>query len=75
MPVTQTPCPICHTLAPFDKALNPSRPFCSERCKLTDLGAWAAGEYSVEAAPQSVEEAEALLQAQLAPPHGSASKS
>ena len=26
---------------------NPSRPFCSERCKLIDLGAWAAEEYRV----------------------------
>jgi len=23
---------------------NPYRPFCSERCKLVDLGAWAAGD-------------------------------
>ena len=25
------------------------RPFCSERCKLIDLGAWAEEEYAVEA--------------------------
>jgi hypothetical protein len=28
---------------------NPSRPFCSERCRLTDLGAWAAEGYRVAA--------------------------
>ena len=27
------------------------RPFCSERCKLIDLGAWAAERYRVPAAP------------------------
>lgn len=37
---------------------NPNRPFCSERCKLLDFGAWANGEYSVpaEEAPPSLEE-------------------
>ena len=24
---------------------NPFRPFCSDRCKLIDLGKWASGEY------------------------------
>jgi endogenous inhibitor of DNA gyrase (YacG/DUF329 family) len=26
---------------------NKFRPFCSERCKLIDLGAWADGSYSI----------------------------
>ncbi|PTQ90648.1 DNA gyrase inhibitor YacG [Agitococcus lubricus] len=26
---------------------NPSRPFCSERCKLIDLGAWASEQYTI----------------------------
>ena len=26
---------------------NRHRPFCSERCRQIDLGAWAAGEYRV----------------------------
>jgi len=26
---------------------NPFRPFCSERCKLIDLGAWADGSYAI----------------------------
>lgn len=26
---------------------NPSRPFCSERCKNVDLGAWASEEFRV----------------------------
>ena len=27
---------------------SPFRPFCSERCKMIDLGAWASEEYRVE---------------------------
>lgn len=30
---------------------NAFRPFCSERCKLIDLGAWAADRYSISGAP------------------------
>lgn len=26
---------------------NPHRPFCSERCKLIDLGNWASGSYAI----------------------------
>lgn len=26
---------------------NPFRPFCSERCKLIDLGSWAAEEHQI----------------------------
>ena len=26
---------------------NPYRPFCSERCKLIDLGQWATGAYRI----------------------------
>ncbi len=39
-------CPICHQPAAYTKE-NPFRPFCSERCKLIDFGAWANEEYSV----------------------------
>ncbi len=28
---------------------NPHRPFCSERCRMIDLGAWVAEEYAVPA--------------------------
>lgn len=30
---------------------NPYRPFCSERCKLVDLGAWADEGFRVAATP------------------------
>jgi endogenous inhibitor of DNA gyrase (YacG/DUF329 family) len=35
----QVKCPTCGKPAPFTKG-NRWRPFCSERCKLIDLGAW-----------------------------------
>lgn len=40
------PCPRCGTLAAYC-ADNPWRPFCSERCRLIDLGDWAAERYRV----------------------------
>ncbi|WLF84026.1 DNA gyrase inhibitor YacG [Moraxella sp. ZY210820] len=38
-------CPHCQKQTTW--ANNPSRPFCSERCKLIDLGAWASDEYRI----------------------------
>ena len=42
------PCPACGTPALFGSA-NPWRPFCSKRCRLTDLGAWASESYRIPA--------------------------
>ena len=39
-------CPRCGKQAAWD-GKNPFRPFCSERCKLFDLGAWATEKYRV----------------------------
>lgn len=41
-------CPVCGTPSPFDPG-NAHRPFCSERCKLIDLGQWATESYRVPA--------------------------
>ncbi len=51
-------CPRCGALAHFDPS-NPYRPFCSERCRLIDLGAWASESYRVPAAepPEPPDEA------------------
>jgi uncharacterized protein len=38
-------CPTCKK--PIEWKDNPYRPFCSERCKLVDLGRWVNDEYSV----------------------------
>lgn len=41
----QITCPICKKKTTWEE--NPWRPFCSERCKLIDLGKWASGEYKI----------------------------
>jgi len=38
-------CPICKT--PVDSQKTKEFPFCSERCRLLDLGAWSAEKYVV----------------------------
>jgi uncharacterized protein len=40
-------CPNCDK--PVELRGNPFRPFCSERCKLLDLGNWVDGNYRVPA--------------------------
>ena len=37
------PCPTCGRKAPWSTD-NPWRPFCSERCRLIDLGEWLGEE-------------------------------
>lgn len=41
----QIRCPICKKMTTWEE--NPWRPFCSERCKLIDLGKWATEEYRI----------------------------
>jgi endogenous inhibitor of DNA gyrase (YacG/DUF329 family) len=43
------PCPACRK--PVRWAGNPDRPFCSERCRVADLGDWAAERYRVPGEP------------------------
>lgn len=40
------PCPECKKDAIFSPD-NPDRPFCSERCRLIDLGLWANEEHKI----------------------------
>jgi len=48
--VTTVSCPRCGAPAAFSAA-NMWRPFCSERCRLIDLGNWAAENYRMPEAP------------------------
>ena len=50
-------CPTCGKEVPWD-ARNKYRPFCSERCKLMDLGQWAAERYRVAGEPINPEPAD-----------------
>ncbi len=49
------PCPTCAASAPDD---GPYTPFCSERCRLADLGRWFDGRYVVsrEATPDDLDD-------------------
>ena len=48
-------CPICRK--PVAKAAE-DFPFCSERCRLIDLGKWANGQYVVSSPMQDTDDAE-----------------
>lgn len=38
-------CPTCRADVTWEN--NPHRPFCSERCRLIDLGAWVQEKYRI----------------------------
>jgi endogenous inhibitor of DNA gyrase (YacG/DUF329 family) len=37
-------CPICKKIV---NGSDPDAPFCSDRCRVIDLGKWASGEYRI----------------------------
>lgn len=49
-PVARVACPTCGAGVAWQPE-NRFRPFCSERCKMADLGAWANEEYRVPIPP------------------------
>ena len=51
-------CPICKNTTTWEE--NPWRPFCSERCKLIDLGKWVSDEYKIPV--KSEEEIEGIAE-------------
>src|SRR4029450_9921784 len=64
--VKKVACPQCGATV----ACTPTsrwRPFCSERCKLIDLGAWASERYRVPVAEDPGEDAD--IQESDVPPH------
>ncbi|MDF1565692.1 MAG: DNA gyrase inhibitor YacG [Deltaproteobacteria bacterium] len=48
-------CPICEAPA-GPRSGNPAAPFCSERCRLIDLGRWLDGDYRIPGSPAAVPE-------------------
>ncbi len=47
-------CPTCNTNVPWQKKQQ-WKPFCSERCKLIDLGEWASEGHSIAGESVQVE--------------------
>lgn len=52
MRAKEVQCPTCGKGVPWSRD-NRWRPFCSERCRLIDLGAWFGGDYRLPADDQS----------------------
>ena len=46
MSLKSVSCPTCHRPVEWSPD-SPYRPFCSERCKLIDLGAWASEKHVI----------------------------
>ncbi len=58
---TKVKCPTCSSQVIWG-AQSPFRPFCSERCKLIDLGDWAAENHRIpDKMPIDAELSEAFL--------------
>jgi endogenous inhibitor of DNA gyrase (YacG/DUF329 family) len=55
--VLKVKCPVCGRPVEWT-ADYPYRPFCSERCELIDLGAWAAEENRISEALYDADETE-----------------
>jgi len=71
MAVPHVKCPTCQR--EIDWSQSPFRPFCSERCKLIDLGAWLTEKHTIpgEPAPDEAERAPAHDDDADAPPRPS----
>jgi endogenous inhibitor of DNA gyrase (YacG/DUF329 family) len=63
----QVKCPTCGRVMVWD-ASSAFRPFCSERCKLIDLGAWLTERHAIAGEPagtaQAAEEGESGSEAE-----------
>jgi endogenous inhibitor of DNA gyrase (YacG/DUF329 family) len=60
-------CPQCGQPAELSPQ-NGYRPFCSERCKLLDLGAWASGRYAIPSADDESDPEEPRVEEGRHPP-------
>lgn len=58
-------CPTCRQ--ELGKERSPYRPFCSERCKMVDLGRWLDGSYAIPGEPAEDADLEADLQPEVPP--------
>jgi endogenous inhibitor of DNA gyrase (YacG/DUF329 family) len=46
-------CPICRKVTSWED--NPFHPFCSDRCRIIDLGAWTQGSYRIPAEEMDID--------------------
>jgi endogenous inhibitor of DNA gyrase (YacG/DUF329 family) len=60
-------CPICKKEVALD---NPNMPFCSDRCRIIDLGNWASEKYVISTPTQQNETEDFEELEQSEPPEG-----
>jgi len=53
---SKVPCPICKRAVNVSAQRPKFFPFCSQRCKLIDLGAWLDAAYAVPSHPDEADE-------------------
>jgi endogenous inhibitor of DNA gyrase (YacG/DUF329 family) len=66
--MTKASCPICKKKMQFERLSDESFfPFCSDRCKLVDLGRWIDGSYTIsrELNEEELEIVEELIEEQV----------
>jgi endogenous inhibitor of DNA gyrase (YacG/DUF329 family) len=52
-------CPACHKRFAYARIeTHPTYPFCSERCRLAELGAWLNGRYVISEPPEEAGDGE-----------------
>jgi hypothetical protein len=59
-------CPICRK--PVDLQTSPDFPFCSERCRLMDLGNWSSEKYKIGGLVFDESELDDIARDSAAPP-------
>jgi len=58
--VSEIKCPRCRGKSQWEN--NPYRPFCSEKCKMIDLGRWADEEYRIPGKKTSVADKDNVIE-------------
>ncbi|THB74841.1 MAG: DNA gyrase inhibitor YacG [Gammaproteobacteria bacterium] len=51
--MTKVNCPVCQTIVEWDEN-SEYRPFCSERCKMIDLGDWISENHRIPGEPAEI---------------------
>ena len=69
-PVRTVNCPTCQHLVEFTPNSR-YRPFCSQRCREIDLGAWASERYAIAESPPPEDDQETRGGSMIRPDFGS----
>ena len=62
-------CPTCKRPLSAEAERSPARPFCSQRCRMADLGGWLTGAYRISS-PMAEEDLDESVPHALRDPEG-----